>query len=159
MNVVGINNNDFNRKKVYIDLAVIGILSVFVYAIASSIDMLENMYEFTRAHDSWELDELIPVGLFLSLALGIFAYRRWQDIRVLEKILKSANAELKAALQEVIRLRGILPICMRCKKIRSDTGYWQQLDEYVMENSDANFSHGVCPECLKKYYEEDSKEH
>jgi hypothetical protein len=60
--------------------------------------------------------------------------------------------QLKQALNEVKTLRGILPICASCKKIRDDEGYWNQIEGYIQKHSDAQFSHGVCPECVKKLY-------
>jgi len=65
-----------------------------------------------------------------------------------EKII----VELQNALAEVKTLSGLLPICSHCKKIRDDRGYWDQIESYVMKYSDAKFSHGICPECAKKYY-------
>ena len=62
--------------------------------------------------------------------------------------------DLKNALAHVKRLSGLLPICMHCKKIRDDKGYWNQLESYIEDNSDAGFSHGICDECLEKYYPE-----
>jgi PAS domain S-box-containing protein len=53
---------------------------------------------------------------------------------------------------EITRLRGMLPICSSCKKIRDDKGYWNQIEVYIKEHSDAEFSHGICPECIKKLY-------
>jgi len=63
-------------------------------------------------------------------------------------------AELQKALSEVKTLRGILPICSHCKKIRNDEGYWDQIESYIGERSDAEFSHGICQECAEKYYPE-----
>lgn len=60
--------------------------------------------------------------------------------------------ELQKALSEVKTLRGILPICSHCKKIRDDKGYWNQIESYIHEHSDAEFSHGICQECAEKYY-------
>jgi len=60
--------------------------------------------------------------------------------------------ELQAALAEVKTLHGIIPICSSCKRIRDDAGAWQQVEEYVRERSDAEFSHGVCPACARKLY-------
>jgi hypothetical protein len=62
--------------------------------------------------------------------------------------------DLKAAIEEIKTLKGILPICSYCKKIRDDTGYWNQIEKYIHDHSDAEFSHGICPECLKKHYPE-----
>ncbi len=62
--------------------------------------------------------------------------------------------ELKDALNEIKTLQGILPICMFCKKIRDDKGYWNQIESYIHEHSDATFSHGLCSDCAKKHYPE-----
>jgi methyl-accepting chemotaxis protein len=61
-------------------------------------------------------------------------------------------SELQHALNEVKSLRGILPICSSCKKIRSDQGSWQQIESYIRDHSDAEFSHGICPECAQRLY-------
>jgi PAS domain S-box-containing protein len=61
-------------------------------------------------------------------------------------------SDLQKALSEVKTLRGFLPICSNCKKIRDDKGYWNQIESYIRDHSDAEFSHGICPECAKKLY-------
>jgi hypothetical protein len=60
--------------------------------------------------------------------------------------------QLKDALSKVKVLTGLLPICAICKKIRDDTGYWNQLEAFIGEHSDAEFSHGICPDCAKTHY-------
>lgn len=60
--------------------------------------------------------------------------------------------ELKNALSEVKKLTGMLPICSFCKKIRDDKGYWNQIEAYIADHSDAEFSHGICKECAEKHY-------
>jgi PAS domain S-box-containing protein len=62
--------------------------------------------------------------------------------------------ELQNALAEIKTLRGILPICSYCKKIRDDGGYWNQVDAYIKKYTEAEFSHGICPKCAKKYFAE-----
>jgi len=57
-------------------------------------------------------------------------------------------------LAQVKTLKGLLPICAHCKKILDAQGYWQQLEAYIYEHSEARFSHGICPECLKELYPE-----
>lgn len=61
-------------------------------------------------------------------------------------------AELREALAKVKTLRGLIPICASCKKIRDDQGYWKQIESYVRDHSEAEFSHGICPDCMKKLY-------
>lgn len=63
-------------------------------------------------------------------------------------------AELQEALAKVKLLSGMLPICCSCKKIRDDKGYWQQIESYIKRHSEAEFSHGICPECSMKLYPE-----
>lgn len=70
----------------------------------------------------------------------------------LEDLVKERTAELENALENIKTLKGIVPICSHCKKIRDDKGYWNQLEAYMAKHSDAEFSHGICPECAKKYY-------
>jgi hypothetical protein len=63
-------------------------------------------------------------------------------------------AELQGALAKVKLLSGFLPICAACKKIRDDKGYWKQIESYIRDHSEAEFSHGICPDCAKKLYPE-----
>jgi len=65
---------------------------------------------------------------------------------------------LETALSEVDTLRGILPICSFCKKVRDDTGYWEKVEVYIHKHSQADFSHGICPECLVEHYPDVSTE-
>jgi len=57
-------------------------------------------------------------------------------------------------LNEINQLRGLLPICAKCKKVRDDKGYWKQIEQYIQERSEAVFSHGLCPECAQEYFNE-----
>jgi hypothetical protein len=60
--------------------------------------------------------------------------------------------ELREALAQVKTLSGFLPICASCKKIRDDQGYWQQIEAYIRDHSEAEFSHSICPECARELY-------
>ncbi len=60
--------------------------------------------------------------------------------------------QLQSALTEIKTLRGILPICSYCKKIRDDQGYWEQVDVYVDQHTEAQFSHSLCPDCLEERF-------
>ena len=67
----------------------------------------------------------------------------------LQERLADRVAELQSALSRVKQLSGLLPICSYCKRIRSDQDYWEQVDSYVAQHSDAQFSHGICPQCYE----------
>jgi sigma-B regulation protein RsbU (phosphoserine phosphatase) len=88
----------------------------------------------TKPFDGRELYARIEVG---------------RRILELQASLAERVQELEAALAQVKRLRGLLPICAWCHKIRDDHNYWQSVEEYVAAHSEARFSHGICPECMK----------
>ncbi|MBU2547049.1 MAG: PAS domain S-box protein [Proteobacteria bacterium] len=69
-------------------------------------------------------------------------------------VRKHLIRDLEKAINEVKTLRGFIPICSQCKKIRDDQGYWQQVEQYIHEHSDARFTHGLCPECAHHLYPE-----
>jgi sigma-B regulation protein RsbU (phosphoserine phosphatase) len=69
----------------------------------------------------------------------------------LQRSLAQRVEELEQALARVKHLQGLLPICSYCKKIRNDRNYWQQVEAYITERSEAIFSHGICPECFEKF--------
>lgn len=78
--------------------------------------------------------------------------RAGERIIQLETSLRQKNRELSESLAQVKRLKGLLPICMFCKKIRNDENYWQQVEDYIARHSEADFSHGICPECYEKHF-------
>lgn len=68
--------------------------------------------------------------------------------------LEKSNKELQDALAKIKQLSGMLPICASCKKVKDDNGYWRQIESYIRDHAEVEFSHGMCPECSKKSYEE-----
>jgi DNA-binding response OmpR family regulator len=70
----------------------------------------------------------------------------------LQERLAAQVEELRQAMDHIDTLRGILPICSFCNKIRNDEGYWDRVEAYITRHSLAEFSHGICPECMKKHY-------
>jgi hypothetical protein len=115
--------------------------------IVAKIDLAEVRAPFVRAG--------IITGIIAAvlIVLGVSLF-----FKVTNPILKGLNDtvdKLQKALAEVRTLRGILPICSFCKKIRDDDGYWNQVEVYVKERSDADFSHSICPDCMKEHYPEE----
>lgn len=72
--------------------------------------------------------------------------------RKVEEEREELIIELQDALSNIKTLKGLLPICASCKKIRNDKGYWEQMEVYIRDHSEADFSHGICPECAEKLY-------
>jgi len=85
---------------------------------------------------------------FLESFLDITQRKEAEEER--ERLIR----ELQEALAEVKTLSGLLPICAACKRIRDDGGYWQQIEAYIRDHSEAEFSHSVCPECARRLYPE-----
>ncbi|MBU0479553.1 MAG: hypothetical protein KKG47_00495 [Proteobacteria bacterium] len=97
---------------------------------------------------------VIAFLLMLSvLSASFYAYRSLVAQRKIEQEKDDLIATLIAARNEIKALRGIIPLCSRCKKIRDDEGFWEQVDVYLHKHSEANVSHGFCPECFEKEME------
>jgi PAS domain S-box-containing protein len=82
----------------------------------------------------------------------VVAFRDITARRLREAERERLITELQDALDKVKTLKGMIPICSSCKKIRDDTGYWSQIEAYIRDHSDAEFSHGICPDCAKRLY-------
>jgi len=93
--------------------------------------------------DAKELYARVEVGCRMTNLRDRLAERVW---------------ELREALEQVKTVKGILPIGSYCKKIRDDSNYWQQVEEYVGSGSEARFSHSICPQCMKKHFPEFAEE-
>lgn len=133
----GVHPDDFDRcLKIYLDNF-------------NARTVFEMEYRLMR-HDGqyrWIFDRGVP---FYS-ENGEFAGFIGSCIDITEKI--EAQEALKAAQEaEITSLQGLLPICMWCKKIRDDAGYWSQLENYISSHSNVEFSHGICPECALEMY-------
>lgn len=85
----------------------------------------------------------------LQIVLDIALYKHRT-----ESELRRLLAELRSAMDQVKQLQGMLPICAECKSIRDDKGYWNAVEKYIQEHSEARFSHGICPDCARKLYPE-----
>lgn len=97
----------------------------------------------TKPYDHAELRARVGVGARVIL---------------LRNALHKRVTELQEALDHIKTLQGIIPICMHCHKIRNDEESWERIENYIEHHSEAEFSHGLCPECLEKYYPEDDDE-
>ncbi len=142
------------NTSLYIELLVIFIFGIVIYFFSEKYVPFEKIYGISRQYENWQIDGFLSVSIYAVIVLLIFSIFRLIDISKSNKILLGQTTELKRALSEIKQLRGIIPICASCKKIKNDEGLWQRVEAYLHEHSDAEFSHGFCPECLKKLYPE-----
>jgi DNA repair exonuclease SbcCD ATPase subunit len=124
------------------------------------VDVIEGMNRISLI--------LVIAGGVIAAGMGFVISGIMQRLRENNLILKneierrkkierendSLILDLKEALDNVKQLSGLLPICASCKKIRDDQGYWKRIETYITEHSEAQFTHGICPECSKKLYPE-----
>jgi CheY-like chemotaxis protein len=132
-------------KKILSDNRFKEIPIIFVTARAEQEDRIRGFEAggvdyVSKPFDSREILERVKTHVNLRLAL---------------EEQKRLNRELQAALDRVKKLEGIIPICSSCKKIRSDEGYWTQVERYISEHTGVMFSHSLCPDCASKLFPKD----
>lgn len=105
----------------------------------------------------------MALALTTKWALGQEVKRHVEDLeKAVDKRTKELSKkvkELEKALNEIQQLRGILPMCVYCHKIRDDDDFWQQVDSYIQSHTQADVSHGICPECFEKHVKPMLEEH
>ncbi len=140
------------KQNIVLELSIILGACVVVYIFSAYYDILERIVEFSKQHENWELDEIITVSIFLVASLAFFSIRRWRELQASERDLIHRNEQLQKALSEIKQLKKIIPICASCKNVRDDEGFWSQVESYIHKHTGTEFSHGMCPECMEKWY-------
>jgi len=131
-------------------LYIIGMFLLLFKTVVKPLLTLNNQVEQVR---NGELHNLTPMVRKDEIGQLSEEFNHLLDERRhAEKDLKQEIAQHKEALDKVKVLSGFLPICASCKQIRDDSGYWNQIETYIKENSDVEFSHSICPDCAEKLY-------
>ncbi len=111
-----------------------------------------------QGYDAGAVDYLFkPVEAnLLRSKVKVFCQLSTQRLLIQEQLqeIQAKNDVLQRQLEEIKTLRGLIPICAKCKNIRDDSGFWQSIENYVSEHSEAEFSHSVCPDCRDELYPE-----
>ncbi len=110
-------------------------------ALGVSVLTIAGFYSSPTGGELWKVLTNRSLALFAIWVVTILSVQR-----------RLLHEEKEAALMELKTLSGFLPICASCKKIRDDQGYWNQIESYIKEHSEADFSHGICPDCAKDLY-------
>ena len=119
-----------------------------IFTVAASLLIVFAFFYKPQVDYMWKVIFNRGISLFAVWITAILGIARNRAARKRSEIL----LEREKALDEIKILRGLLPICASCKKIRDDNGYWTQIEGYIKEHSEANFTHSVCPDCARKLY-------
>ncbi len=119
---------------------------------------IEESYHDTDGNEGTVVTSKVPLKNAEGQVFGILGIcTDITDRKKMELKNESLINELKDTLSKVKTLHGLLPICSNCKGIWDDKGYWNEIEEYLSEHTDVDFSHGICPECFKKLYPDYTK--
>lgn len=121
--------------------------TIFVAVVCSLLTVGAYLYKPVVAA-MWKVVFNRALALFAIWVTAVLGLQR----KIIEEKRELALREREKALADVRILRGLLPICASCKMIRDDNGYWTQIERYVKDHSEADFSHGICPECARRLY-------
>lgn len=152
--------SNYARRRNAIRLPNIGDIMYKDYASRHQIDMYANLLEAMETNTTRSYPELLYDDKVLSITIAPFPEGA---IIISADITNQKNAEndrtklitdLQRALDEVETLRGLLPICASCKKIRDDGGYWNHIEVYISQHAHVDFTHTLCPECIRHFYPE-----
>ena len=133
-----------------------GVYAIILFFLSLSILLLNAFPIVTYAYNTGTSLRYLASFILVSLIAYAFEASREKYGSLLldsHHQLAEEKQHLEQALKELKRLSGLLPICANCKKIRNDKGYWQQVEIYIREHSEAVFSHGICPDCAEKLKE------
>lgn len=131
------------------------LMAVSMFVTEVMITFLFSLFPLMSPAQEGVLDSSLLL-IFIVPLLYVFFYRPFLlGIKERKKAEMEKDAtifELKKAIDEIKILKGFIPICANCKKVRDDAGYWQQIEVYIRDRSEAEFSHGICPDCAKQLY-------
>ncbi len=117
-------------------------------ALVSSVLTITGFFYSPLGGEMWKVLFNRALALFAIWTTAVLTIQR----KTMEEERFRAVQKAKQILEETKILRGLIPICASCKKIRDDKGYWNQIEMYIEKHSDAHFSHGICQECQDKLY-------
>lgn len=119
-------------------------------AILGSLLTILGFFFSPQGGESWRVVTNRSLAVLVICITGFLGIQ----LKLAEESKAKALSDREKSLEEIKILRGLLPICCSCKKIRDDKGYWREIESYIKEHSQADFTHSICPECSRKLYPE-----
>jgi hypothetical protein len=147
------------KPRAFKDLLMIVTGASCVFVLSARFDVFNKIVDWMYHHDTWQLDELFNVAVYLVGATAIYAWRRYRELA--KETLQRKNAEsekaqivprLEQALADVSYLKKLLPMCSSCKRVRDDRGYWEEVESYVELHFSTRVDTGLCPDCATRLY-------
>ena len=121
----------------------------FIPLVAAGVSVLVVAgFYLSPGNANWMAVSNRLLSLFTIWVAAVLSFLHKQDQEERERLI----LDLQGSLDHIKTLRGLLPICVSCKKVRNGQGYWKSLDAYVSEHSEAQITHGICPDCFSHYY-------
>jgi two-component system, cell cycle sensor histidine kinase and response regulator CckA len=156
--IVKKNSDSLEHQRMLVD-----VVETYVPMVKDGVFLgaFEIYYDITEKKQSLERLLLSSFVIVIVLALSLLIMSVMNVVKEKGRLIERKRAEderekligeLQDAIAKARTLRGLLPICSSCKKIRDDKGYWNQLEAYILEHSEAEFTHGICPDCMKNLY-------
>ncbi len=112
--------------------------------------LLTAFFPLNGSNEFW----MRTIIIFLIIVFSIHVQKTFNKLLLYAENERKARHELQCSLNEIKTLKGLIPICCSCKKIRDDNGFWQQVEKYIKDHSEAEFTHSYCPTCLEKFLNE-----
>jgi len=148
-----------SRSRAFKDAVAISALTLVVFTLAMNFDEFNRVVAWLHHHDARRLEVFFTVVVLMLPASVFYTWRRHKELKVYVRRLaeaEQAKARLEPALEDALAdltvLQGLLPICHSCKRVRDDTGYWNQVEVYIEARLNRRLDHGLCPECARKIY-------
>lgn len=121
----------------------------FILLVAAVVSVLAEVgFLLSPGDPNWMAVSNRVLSLFTIWAVAVLAFLHKRDQEERERLI----FDLQDSLAHIKTLRGLLPICVSCKKVRNGQGYWKSIDTYVSERSETQITHGICPDCFTHYY-------
>lgn len=121
----------------------------FIFLVAAVVSVLAEVgFLLSPGDPNWMAVSNRLLSLFTIWVAAILSYLHKRDQQERERLI----LDLQDSLDHIKTLRGLLPVCVSCKKVRNGQGYWKSIDTYVSERAEAQITHGICPDCFTHYY-------
>jgi hypothetical protein len=147
------------KPKAFTDLLGIALGAVAVFAVSATFDIFNKIIGWIYRHDTWQLDELFTVAVYLVFAIAFYAWRRNTELRDhvrQREEIEAENArllpELEGARSDLTILRTLLPLCSLCGRVRENNGNWAEVEDYLEKHYGMRLDDGLCPECAREHY-------